>query len=219
MAAADGRRQVSIYRRLGTYVVASAINGVVTMKIKRSLPVLLLVLCAGLMAGYLIYHSDWFQKKYVYPFPFQEKVFRYATEYEVDPYLIVAVVRTESKFLPAARSPKGARGLMQMMPETGQWVAGELNVGGFTADMLSDPETNIRFGTWYLASLRKEFKNNDVLVLAAYNGGRGNVKQWMRQLGWSDDFRDVDTIPYRETREYVRRVIEARERYQELYGQ
>lgn len=188
------------------------------MRNKRSLATLLLVLCAGLLAGYLIYHSDWFQKKYVYPFPFQEKVFRYANEYEVDPFLIVAVVRTESKFLPAARSPKGARGLMQMMPETGQWVAGELSVEGFTPEMLNDPETSIRFGTWYLASLRKEFKSNDVLVLAAYNGGRGNVKQWMRQLGWGEDFRDVDSIPYRETREYVKRVMDAHERYQELYG-
>ncbi len=170
-------------------------------------------------AGFAVYSSDWFQKKYFYPFPYRSKVFQYAAAYEVDPFLIAAVIRTESKFVAVARSPKGAMGLMQMMPETGRWVAEQVGREDFRPELLNDPEVSIRFGAWYLASLKKEFKGNEILMLAAYNGGRGNVSQWMRQLGWGADFREIDKIPYRETKEYVGKVLFARERYRELYGQ
>lgn len=188
------------------------------MRILTLLSRLALLLALAAAAGYYIYMSDWFQKEYLYPFPYRDKVFAHAVENEVDPFLVAAVIRTESKFIPAARSPKGALGLMQMMPETGQWVAGQLGQEDFAADKLHDPELSIRFGTWYLASLKKEFKSNEILVLAAYNGGRGNVKQWMRQFGWEQGFRDIEQIPYKETREYVKKVLHARERYRELYG-
>lgn len=185
---------------------------------KTTVAVLALLAMLAAAAGYIVYQSDWFQREYIYPFPYREKVFLYATEYEVDPFLIAAVIRTESKFVANARSPKGAMGLMQMMPETGQWVASQVDQEGFQPGMLNDPDTSIRFGVWYLASLKKEFRENEILVLAAYNGGRGNVNQWMRQLGWERGFRDIDKIPYKETREYVKRVLSARERYRDLYG-
>lgn len=185
---------------------------------KRTLAVLALTIALAAAAGFIVYHSDWFQKEYFYPFPYKEKVFHYGLENEVDPFLIAAVIRTESKFVAAARSPKGAMGLMQMMPETARWVAGQVGQESFRDAMLNDPETSIRFGAWYLASLKKEFDGNEVLVLAAYNGGRGNVNQWSRQLGWGKDFRDTDRIPYKETREYVKKVLAARERYRALYG-
>ncbi len=184
---------------------------------KTTLVALALVLALA-AAGMAVYKSDWFQREYIYPFPYREKVFRYAAESEVDPFLIAAVIRTESKFIPGARSPKGAMGLMQMMPETGQWVAGQLDLQDFSPAMLTDPDTSIRFGAWYLASLKKEFKDNEILVLAAYNGGRGNVNQWMRQMNWDRNFRDTDRIPYKETREYVKKVLSAREKYRSLYG-
>lgn len=188
------------------------------LRISTWLTRLLFVFAMLAIVGLGVYYSDWFQKKVVYPFSYQTLVFQYGRENEVDPFLVAAVIRTESKFIPSARSPKGALGLMQMMPETGQWVAGQLNVTGFRPNMLIDPETSIRFGTWYLASLKKEFKGNEVLMLAAYNGGRGNVKQWMRQMGWQEDFRDISQIPFSETREYVTRVLHAKERYRDLYG-
>ncbi len=177
--------------------------------------VLVLLLAA---AGFAVYNSEWFQKKYFYPFPYQAKVFQYAVAYEVDPFLVAAVIRTESKFIAVARSPKGAMGLMQMMPETGRWVAEQVGKEDFTPEMLNDPEVSIPFGVWYLASLKKEFKGNEILMLAAYNGGRGNVSQWMRQMGWGAGFREIEKIPFKETREYVGKVLNARSRYRELYG-
>ena len=171
-----------------------------------------------MLAGYSIYATDWFQKKYVYPFPYRDIVYQYALEYNVNPYLIAAVIRTESKFNPYARSPKGAVGLMQIMPETAAWIATQVEYPEFENRLMRSPEVNIYFGTWYLSSLKKEFHNNEVLFLAAYNGGRGNVGQWMQKYGWDDNFQKVEQIPFRETREYVAKVLRDQKRYQELYG-
>lgn len=168
--------------------------------------------------GYGVYNTDWFQKKYVYPFPYQDIVYRYALEREIDPFLIAGVIRTESKFDSRAMSPKGALGLMQMMPETAKWVAEQMERDNFGIDQLENPETSISMGTWYLLSLKKEFKGNEVLMLAAYNGGRGNVKQWMDQYGWNMSFNDAEKIPFGETKKYVERVLSSKKRYQELYS-
>jgi len=181
----------------------------------RVLVSIVLVIAIG---GYGIYNGEWFQKNYVYPFPYQEIVYSCALEKDIDPFLIVAVMRTESKFHTAARSPKGALGLMQMMPETATWVAEQMNYEGFTLNDLENPEISISMGTWYLDSLKKEFKGNEVLMLAAYNGGRGNVKQWMNRYEWNMSFHEVDKIPFPETREYVNKVLYSKKHYQELYG-
>lgn len=175
------------------------------------------ILFLAVIGGYMIIQSEWFQKKYVYPFAYQNLVYYYAEKNRLDPYLVAAVIRTESKFINLARSPKGAMGLMQMMPETADWVAQELDHNNFELSELNDPDISIRFGTWYLASVRKEFDGNEVLMLAAYNGGRGNVKSWMKQYGWTKSFQDVDQIPFKETREYVKQVLRDREHYRTLY--
>lgn len=179
--------------------------------------ILVFGLLVSLFFGYFGYNSHWFQKKYSYPFPYQSLVYHYAARNHIDPFLVAAVIRTESKFNNQARSPKGAMGLMQLMPETAQWVADQMDYPNFSTRDLENPEVSIRLGTWYLASLKKEFNNNEILVLAAYNGGRGNVKQWMRQYGWTMSFSDVNQIPFQETREYVIRVLNSRQHYKELY--
>jgi soluble lytic murein transglycosylase len=170
------------------------------------------------IAGFVIYHTTWFQKKYLYPLPHQELVYQYAKQNNIDPYLVFAVMRAESKYLPHATSVKGARGLMQIMPETGAWIAGKLNKTDYLPSMLYDPVINIQFGTWYLSSLREEFDGNLVLTLAAYNGGRGNVKQWKQQYRWPADFSNVDQIPFKETRVYVAKVLTSYDQYKKLYG-
>lgn len=164
------------------------------------------------------YRSTWFEKEYIFPFPYRQTVEDHALRRGLDPFLVAAVIRTESKFRPRALSPQGAQGLMQMMPDTARWVAQASGEGDFALEQLNDPEVSVRFGTWYLASLRREFQGNEILMLAAYNGGRGTVRQWMAQYGWTMDFRDVQAIPYGETREYVERVLASKEKYAQLYG-
>ncbi|QJW46652.1 lytic transglycosylase domain-containing protein [bacterium BFN5] len=188
------------------------------MRILAWMKILVMCLVILIVGAYAGFNSDWFQKKYLYPYPYRDIIYRYALERDLDPLLVVGIIRTESKFIPQARSPKGAVGLMQLMPETAQWIASQIEYSDFKLSDLEDPEVNIRFGTWYLQSLKKEFKGNEVLMLAAYNGGRGNVKQWMQRYGWGIGFKDFEQIPFKETKEYVGRVLRSKQRYQDLYG-
>jgi Soluble lytic murein transglycosylase and related regulatory proteins (some contain LysM/invasin domains) len=191
---------------------------VILLRVWAWLKVLIVSLLFAALGMHTVYTSDWFQKKYIYPFLYREAVYTYALERDIDPFLVTGVIRTESKFIAEARSPKGALGLMQIMPETGRWIAEQLGENEFMTADLTDPDINIRFGTWYLASLKKEFSGNEVLILAAYNGGRGNVRQWIERYGWTKDFKDIEQIPFKETREYVEKVMHSKKRYNELYG-
>jgi len=114
-------------------------------------------------------------------------------------------------------SAKGARGLMQVMPDTGNWIAGELGIREFDPETLYDPMTNLKVGTWYLAFLRREYDGNLVLALAAYNAGRGNVSKWIGEQRWSGEEKDIDSIPFPETREYVKKVLHLYDKYREVY--
>ncbi|MBR0061998.1 MAG: lytic transglycosylase domain-containing protein, partial [Selenomonadaceae bacterium] len=177
---------------------------------------------ALLVAIYFLISVPSVQKKFLYPFPYRPTVENYSARWHVDKFLTVAVMKVESNFQEAANSQSGAVGLMQLMPETAAWIAYQLGEQPDEAandiNNLREPETNIRYGTWYLAELEEEFKGNDVLALAAYNAGRGNVHEWIEKNHWSENFSDVDKIPYPETRDYVKRVLHCREKYSELYG-
>ena len=83
--------------------------------------------------------------------------------------------------------------------------------------MLILPELNIKFGCWYLKELEEEFSSNEILMLAAYNAGRGTVKNWMKEYGWGFDFGDISAIPFDDTRNYVRKVLNDRDSYEHLY--
>ena len=151
-----------------------------------------------------------------FPLRWEAEVCRSCKEFGTDAPLVFAVIREESGFKAESISPKGAVGLMQLTPSTAEYVASELLKE--PAGDISDADTNIRYGTWYLAELEDEFNGNDVLALAAYNAGRGNVHDWIEKNHWRDNFSDVDKIPYAETRDYVKRVLHCREKYAELYG-
>jgi soluble lytic murein transglycosylase len=142
---------------------------------------------------------------------------KYAYSYGIDPLLVVSVMREESKFLPRSESHKGAVGLMQLMPSTAQAIAKGLGDTDYDDLDLVNPEKNIQYGTWYLASLKKEF-NDTILILAAYNGGRGRVKEWIdnNQINLSR-VRPQD-IPYQETRQYVEKVLKSYQKYSKLYS-
>ena len=186
---------------------------------KRTRLFILLGLFLGILmlAGYVV-QSDVFQKKYVYPYPHQAIIARYAEKYRIENSLVAGVIMSESKFQNEVHSDRGAIGLMQLMPSTAKWIAEQLE-DSYDMEKLHEPEMNIRFGTWYLSSLKKEFAGNEVLMLAAYNAGRGNVRSWMEEYGWDGSFNDIRQIPFAETREYVARVLKNKERYQKLYGE
>lgn len=169
-----------------------------------------------IIVGMGFFFQSSFAQKIYYPYPYRPIVEKYSAMYGVDPFLVIAVIRAESKFMPQSESHKGAQGLMQLMPDTAEWISQNLKDANFSQEMLKDPEKNIQYGTWYLASLQKEFKNT-TLVLAAYNGGRGHVKEWIKsqQLDLSD-LREED-IPFQETRQYVHRVLQYYIKYNTLY--
>ena len=181
-----------------------------------------LKICVALVVIYFLISLPVIQKKILYPFPYRTTVENYSARWQVDKFLTIAVMKVESNFSEAANSPSGAVGLMQIMPETAAWIAYRLEETPeeIACDIknLREPETNIRYGTWYLAELEDEFNGNDVLALAAYNAGRGNVHEWMTKNHWDENFSDVDKIPYVETRDYVKRVLHCREKYAELYS-
>jgi soluble lytic murein transglycosylase len=132
-----------------------------------------------------------------------------AEEFGLDPLLVAAVVHCESGFRPDARSPAGARGLMQLMPATAQEAASKVGLDGYTDGALEDPRTNLRLGCAHLRRLLDQFGGDERLALAAYNAGQGNVARWLEQVEGDRD-RMLEEEAFPETRRYVRRVLGAR---------
>lgn len=151
-----------------------------------------------------------------YPLEYRPLIDRCATENQLDPVFVAAVIRNESHYRPDALSKQGARGLMQIMPETGLWIAGQMNVP-YSDDMLLDPDYNIELGCWYLKNLSNQFAGDLVLVLASYNAGRGNVKKWMDEGRWTGERTTLGQVPFAETRSYVEQVLRDVEIYRWIY--
>ena len=164
----------------------------------------------------LLVNSSWFLKIF-YPFPHRELILEHSGEYNADPYLVLAVIRTESRFYSRARSRVGARGLMQIMPETGQWVADQMKMANYRDDLLFIPRYNISMGIWYLAYLDKTFAGDLPKMLASYNAGEKKVKRWLAEGTWTGREKDIHQIPYPETREYVEKVLFDYQVYKRIY--
>lgn len=152
-----------------------------------------------------------------YPRGYEELVRKYAAEYGVDPNFVWAVIKTESDFKPDARSNVGARGLMQIMKDTYLWVDGKLPSGGpGTFDDMYLPEENIRYGTFLLGYLYREFGSLETAA-AAYHAGRTAVRKWLSDQNLSPDGVRLSSIPIDDTRHYVQKVMRAYRVYQKLY--
>ena len=149
-----------------------------------------------------------------YPRKYQDIILKQAESRGVDPYLVMGLILQESRYDPEARSRVGATGLMQIMPPTGKELASKIN-RLFTERRLTDPAYNIELGTFYLRQLIRTFDGVEELAIAAYNGGQGNVRKWKRNNSRPlDEF--VESIPFPETRNYVKRVTILRATYEEL---
>ena len=155
----------------------------------------------------LVQADHWDDLELRFPVIHRQRVLDAARQHGVDPAWVLAVIRQESLFQPEVRSPAGARGLMQIMPATGQAIARELGEVFPGLQGLLEPATSIRFGSFYLGKNRARLQNNPVLASAAYNAGRGRVLNWLPQQPLAADIW-AETIPFRETRGYVQRVME-----------
>lgn len=184
------------------------------------MPECLIILAALLLlsfTGWKIWNSDTVQMRFVYMWDYQQDIITYSQKNKVDPFLIAAIIKNESNFNYKAVSKVGAVGLMQIMPETGRWIAEQMGLANYKDTDLYQTRTNIRMGCWYVGELDHEFKHNLALVMIAYNAGRGQTHQWMQHYGWDDNFNDLKAIPFPDTREYVTRVLQDRDKYYLLY--
>jgi soluble lytic murein transglycosylase len=151
--------------------------------------------------------------KNLFPIEYQSDIARVAEEYDLDPYLVAAVAKAESGFDPAAVSPVGAVGLMQLMPDTAEWLIGLDIWRGDSDPRLTDPADNLGLGACYLAYLTAKFGEEHLTAtLAAYNAGPGSVGHWIEAAGGAEAF-GLDDIEFPETRTFVERV----KRYWLLY--
>ena len=156
-------------------------------------------------------------KEITLPLRHDDIIRQQAARKHLDPALVAAVIYAESKFN-ARDSSTGAKGLMQIQPDTARFIARRSGGTQFTVADLSDPETNISYGTYYLRYLLDRYDGNPILALAAYNGGETNVDTWIRQSGRDRAAFRTSDIPFSETRAYVERVLQARQDYRDNYA-
>src|SRR5215217_3354515 len=136
----------------------------------------------------------------------------------LDASLIAGVIYAESHFRDQT-SHAGAKGLMQLMPETADYIAQKSGGTAFVQGDLATPQVNIAYGSWYLRYLLEKYDDRDVLALAAYNAGEGKVDEWVAAASArGESFRAADHIPFAETRQYVEKVLDARVRYRRTYS-
>lgn len=155
-----------------------------------------------------------------YPRAFGLEVETAARRFGIDPHFVWSIMRQESGFRPTIRSPAAAVGLMQILPRTAERIAERLGLPGETAGQLEDPRVNVTMGTWYLSALLERFEGSHALAAAAYNAGPGAVARWLAEPARKDLPLDefVESIPYRETRHYVKKVLANHESYRLIHG-
>lgn len=155
--------------------------------------------------------------KAAYPKHYANYVDQYAGQSKVDPILVYAVIKNESGFKPSAQSSIGAKGLMQLTPETFEWAQMlSPSAEKYTKADLEKPQINIKYGTVVLSTLIKEF-GSEATALAAYHAGRTNVIKWLGNSNYSADGKTLYYIPFHETRSYVKKVLSTKQMYQQLY--
>ncbi len=146
----------------------------------------------------------------IYPLRYEAAIKEASEKNDLEPAFVAAVIYTESRFRPSVQSHQDAFGLMQILPQSARYIQRNSGIEGD----YRDPKVNIRLGTWFLGYLNDRYEGDERLMLAAYNSGEGSVDAWTSDEGFDIE----DDIPYKETREYVDKVLEAQMTYRELYG-
>lgn len=155
--------------------------------------------------------------KRFYPIEYEEYVYKYSEEYGVDPLLMFSLIKAESNFKEDCVSSSNAIGLMQLMDSTAEEVAKNIKLEYNSEVTLYNPEENIRLGIKYFSELMKYYNQNYILSIAAYNAGIGNVANWIDKGIIKQDGSDAENIPFKETNNYVRKIINNYKVYKKLY--
>ena len=154
---------------------------------------------------------------YMHPRTYSNLVEQYAKEFNLDKNLIYAIIKVESNFNTNAISRRGAKGLMQIMDNTGAWGAEHVASSQYSHDKLFVPEINLKIGCWYIGKLLHQYNGNVDMALAAYNAGSGNVAKWRSDSKYSLDGQKLHTIPFKETKNYIKKVNWHYKLYEILY--
>ena len=182
----------------------------------RRSAVILAILSLSVIIGFL-YQLIWDNiDRKNYPQSYSEYVEKYSEMYGVPEYIVYATIKVESGFSSNAVSSAGAVGLMQLMPDTFQYLMAE-NKEAYEPDLIYGPETNIRYGTWYLGYLSRRFDGDATKIVCAYHAGQGNVDSWLKNPQYSADGVTLDVIPTQDTATYASRVLRARDVYRKYY--
>ena len=186
--------------------------------------VMALLAAQGLMQAYLRQRADEREAAYrrvvdSHPIYYKDLIEQYASENNLKPAFVAAIILNESSFRKDAESSVGARGLMQLMPDTAEWIAGKLDMDYFHFDFMYDAEMNIRFGTWYLGYLSRLFRGDPVSVASAYHAGQGTVTRWLSDESKTRDgvSLNLDSLSDGPTKTYAGRVTQAYAIYEALY--
>jgi soluble lytic murein transglycosylase len=182
-------------------------NGTPNMRLWTIICLVLVCVAAIALRGYIVFKF--------YPLDYKEEIIKYVAEYSdskysIDKYFVCAIICAESHFKKDAVSHTGAIGLMQIMPDTGEWAAKKMGIKSYNDNMLFKPDTNISIGCWYLDYLSGLFKGDKRNIIAAYNAGPAKVQEWI-------DSGSMDDIPYQATDNYLKIVEKNYEIYKGLY--
>ena len=154
--------------------------------------------------------------KKIYPIKYSEYVETYSREYNIDTYLVYAIIKAESNFKEYAESTSNAIGLMQITKATAFETAEKMELE-VTKEDLFDPELNIKIGIKYFRILLDKYENNINLSIIAYNAGIGNVDKWIENGTIKEDGSDIENVPFKETNNYARKILRDYNIYKELY--
>lgn len=176
------------------------------------------VVFAAVIIGIKIAYDTYINTSY--PLEYEDEVYTASEKYDIPKELIYGVIKTESGFDENAVSAADARGLMQLTQPTFEWLNTYYTDDDYdtsNADLLFDPSINIEYGTLCLSVLLERYNNDLDTAICAYNAGLGNVDEWLNQSEYSKDGKTLDTTPFGETNEYLKRVKANTDKYRELY--
>ena len=187
------------------------------LKLIQVLTIAVLVLGIGGLGVWMLLERRPEMTITTYPVEYEELIRQYAAENEIPPAYVAAVILAESSYRPEAVSQVNAQGLMQILPSTAEWIAGKFDES-YMEGCLFDPETNIKYGCWYLGFLMRRYDGSMRCSSAAYHAGQGTVDKWLADPAYSSDGKTLDKIASDATGTYVERVLKYYEKYEEIYA-